>query len=367
MLNQLFSKKAISPVVATILLLSVTIFSIVIFQNWFGLYQSNQLDDENVEAGLGSISSKIDSLEDNKLYFVNANKKNITIVDVKINGNSCGLNGEFIHGINELDISNCLFMNRNGRVVEIMVQTTEKIYTKTLTRGNPDPICDDLVLLYHFDNYSGLGEGTDFFYDFSHNGYNGVCSSPNCPTYNNVISQHGYGLSYDGDNSYVDTTLTSNLDLITISAWIYPNSYGEVYGRIFDKRSTDGSTQEILLFLNDDGDRMVFNKNFNGGAGEWMTLASTIQVNNAYHIVLIYNSTSDSNHPVIYINGALQTLSNPSSPNGISVEVDGPFVIGNNLPARARGFDGVIDEFIIWNRLLDESEVLQINNNKINC
>jgi flagellin-like protein len=121
MLN-LNSKKAISPVVATALLLVVAVVSVVGFQGWFSEFSSSMfVDVETQSSGQSSVS--VEAIVGDKLY-INS-KNNLSISSIKINNNDCNINTS-INGLENLNISSCM-ENVSGSA-NIIVVTNSGIY-----------------------------------------------------------------------------------------------------------------------------------------------------------------------------------------------------------------------------------------------
>ena len=90
-----FNKKAISPVVATALLLVVAVVAVVGFQNWFISFQSGVNANVEKKSDLGN-SISIERLENvsgkTNVYIKNGGTTDITGVTVKVNANGCADN-----------------------------------------------------------------------------------------------------------------------------------------------------------------------------------------------------------------------------------------------------------------------------------
>lgn len=122
----MLSKKAIGPVIATSLLIVVAVASIVGFQGWFNSFESSTFTDiEQKNSDETSIS--IEGVVGNNLYLKkNSNKNNLSIIDVKMNGNSCSISGNYSSKINELDLSSCDAYKTAGKN-EITVVSNNKV------------------------------------------------------------------------------------------------------------------------------------------------------------------------------------------------------------------------------------------------
>jgi flagellin-like protein len=97
------SKKAISPVVATVLLLVVVVVSVLGFQGWFTEFSSSIfVDIETQSSGQNSLS--VEAIVGSDLYLKSNN--NISISSIKINNIDCNINAS-IKGLENLNVSSC--------------------------------------------------------------------------------------------------------------------------------------------------------------------------------------------------------------------------------------------------------------------
>ena len=95
-------------------------------------------------------------------------------------------------------------------------------------------------------------------------------------------------------------------------------------------------------------------RNGNTLVSGWNT-AGPIYQNNT--IASIYTYDFDNFESSIYLNGVKTSL----GPAGIPIENDQPKVIGLHRRLDSRGFVGLIGELLIYDRVLSEDEVLQVN------
>jgi hypothetical protein len=90
--------------------------------------------------------------------------------------------------------------------------------------------------------------------------------------------------------------------------------------------------------------------------GEWLTASSTISSNAWCHVAVSYDKSNLTNVPTLYINGVKMPLFQSSTPSVTPPSYAGTNYIGNRLGG-ARGWDGLIDDLRIYNRLLSDGEV----------
>ena len=204
-----------------------------------------------------------------------------------------------------------------------------------------------LLLWLRFNNESG--ENASQFKDWSTQGNNGTCDGSMCP----VLDQSGKlgeALTFDGFDDTVNISDNLPLRLVgnfSISVWVYPlhgtkgilgkqqrnspwNGYSLVLGNALgNNQCSDESGVGIIL------------------DGGWFC-TSTIAPNRTWtHIAWTFNGTGDA----IYLNGTLQKTAADSTVTGVSDKL----LIGGALTYP--GFNGSIDDVLIFNRALNASEI----------
>ncbi|MDD1670894.1 MAG: DUF2341 domain-containing protein, partial [Methanomicrobiales archaeon] len=163
-----------------------------------------------------------------------------------------------------------------------------------------------------------------------------------------------------GDNDYVDVGSGSSLDSVfagggTVSAWIYPHTWGWAsFGRVADK-TFDTSNGGGWAFMVDGSGTQSFNRSlrfvraFSTQVGGWeVSPNDSIELNKWQYVVVTYDETSLTNDPLLFINGSSKAVTETKNPTG-SVSLDDAQVmrIGNYGGGTSRSFDGIIDEIRI--------------------
>jgi flagellin-like protein len=127
------NKKAISPVVATVLLLVVAVVAVIGFQNWFQTYQSGVTADveKNSKTGTAVTIERLEST--GNLYLKNAGAENITISSLTVDGNSVTCNINLTKGVSNVnngancDISGSVTLSKDASV-DVVVVTPDGIF-----------------------------------------------------------------------------------------------------------------------------------------------------------------------------------------------------------------------------------------------
>ncbi len=136
-LKKINSKKTMSPVVATALLLVISVISVVGFQNWFQTFSSSTYTEIQQQSSTDSLNTMIETVIESNIYFKNG-YNNLTIKNIEIDGVSCIITpNSYSKGIKEINIGNCT-QNATSSTPEIVVFTNKgifnkKIYLKSLT------------------------------------------------------------------------------------------------------------------------------------------------------------------------------------------------------------------------------------------
>ena len=117
-------KKAISPVVATALLLVVAVISVVGFQGWFTAFSSSVFTDVEVDTQKSSSQVGVEDLVGDILYINSGD--NLSIKSISIGGTDCNINSSF-SGLAKIDVSSCI-ENLTNPAANILVITDEGIY-----------------------------------------------------------------------------------------------------------------------------------------------------------------------------------------------------------------------------------------------
>lgn len=155
---------------------------------------------------------------------------------------------------------------------------------------------------------------------------------------------------FDGtDNEY---DFGNNLGLqgspMTVSAWVYPRSFGDDFAGIISKFSSSGN---YLLSTRNTGSVAFSIK----GSGTTRTFQGPpIGIGQWSHLLVTQDNVTTGK---IYINGHLAA---EKTDYDITREDSGTSLrIGRNLNSGAY-FDGFIDEVAIWSRLLSENEIRRL-------
>jgi len=203
---------------------------------------------------------------------------------------------------------------------------------------------DGLVLEMHFNELNG-----STVYDLSGNNNHGTI-------YGATRVQEGFGkaLLFDGVDDYVDvpsSPILSGLNTITVEVWVNPTKTTE--GTIVSKHD-NYQNKEWQLYINPYTQKYTFQvvdentDTFSEVAGVAATIGKWT------HIVGVYNNGKLQ----IYCDGV---LTDSKTTDKIIRVTNAPIRIGNRAD-NVRYYGGIIDEVLIYNRALSESEIKAIYN-----
>jgi len=177
----------------------------------------------------------------------------------------------------------------------------------------------------------------------------------------------GNALDFDGvdDEVILDTSLSNFGDVdYTLMAWIklsginsgntyrvilrqgnhYPFGYGFRIGE-----RVNPSSSKLFFFYGDDDSWEEYTSNTILGDGNW------------YHVAVTY--ISSNNAVQLYLNGVAEGGKTLGDLGNQREDSDSGLSIGESYANPGRRFKGIIDEVKIWNRALSAEEISQIYNN----
>lgn len=178
----------------------------------------------------------------------------------------------------------------------------------------------------------------------------------------------GQSLKFDGVDDYVNVVDPANGSLdfditspLSISAWVNRATLGSSVG-IVVKRMAVTSGYDFSIVGSNDHVQFSIGDNFGSNFRISNETANPISnPNQWYHVVVTYNGNSASSGINIYVDGVKQSLTNAfDNYGGGSTLSSDPFAIGARASGTERQFNGRIDEVRVYNRVLSDSEVLQL-------
>ena len=179
------------------------------------------------------------------------------------------------------------------------------------------------------------------------------------------IARSDFYTDFDSTDDYINVGSDASLDDIwtgggTLTSWIYPRSDGESdFGMIAVKRN--GNTSGWYLATNDESGGVCdirLRSARDTADGSWVTTSREITLNQWNHIAVSYDSDSDSNNALIYVNGKSVAVTEDDTPSGShSSDASDVFKIGGE--AGAFTYDGAISNLSLHQTILDAQTIKQ--------
>jgi hypothetical protein len=183
----------------------------------------------------------------------------------------------------------------------------------------------------------------------------------------------GTAFQFNGTNAFINLGDVMDLGL---SSWSYGMWFKStnLVGTLFSKTIAAGLAGRFAAYI--DSNRINFLFDYNSplnSAGNTVNIvtSNTIVTDTWYHLVCVFDRTSNIR---LYLNGVLQSVTISFSVNDLSqygaastnYNTSCPFRIGaytaaDNINAIAF-FNGSIDAFNVWNRVLTQSEITELYN-----
>ena len=273
------SKKGVSPVVATALLLVVAVVSVVGFQGWFNEFSSSVLSDIESDTSSGNSVVVVEDIIGNVLYL--NSKGSSEILSVEVEGVDCNVLVSEINGISKLDIRSCV-ESVESTSVNVVVLTSSGIVDSFVTIENKgsyiDVYSDEFISVW---NTSIIGSSPsnqislpltsigsyNFFVDWGDgsndtiNNYlnnNHTYSVPGIYTVTISGEMNGFMFNNTGDkNKIIDVSNWGNLKIGNSGHYFYGCSNLEISAK--DAPVLSGVTVMTYMFA----DNIKLNSNFN--------------------------------------------------------------------------------------------------------
>lgn len=171
--------------------------------------------------------------------------------------------------------------------------------------------------------------------------------------------------SFNGSSSKADAGSDASIDDIwdgggTVSFWVNIAGSGELgSGRFFDKRGgSSGSVGWFFLARNEVGGNvdLRFRQHFGSGTS-YQVDVEDVSISVWHHIAVTYDSSSDTNDAVIYVDGVSQTLVPILSPTGSPLsDAANDFIIGNTSN-QARTYEGLMCDVRVFSSILSSGTI----------
>ncbi len=155
-----------------------------------------------------------------------------------------------------------------------------------------------------------------------------------------------------------DAPAATDLTQMSFSVWVKLDGWADgvhTFGLLNKSQSGGG----WYLYIGSSSHRPIFMAGRKTTSGIWAGPTNSINAGQLHHIVVTYNALSDSNDPVIYIDGAAVAVSEVVTPSGgFTSDYSNPLGIGGIDGGHSP--DGDVLDVRIYNRILSAGEVAEI-------
>lgn len=237
-----------------------------------------------------------------------------------------------------------------------------KLYLRTASDAGSlsQPAATDSLGAYSvWDDYAYVSHDLA---SVSKNGISVTNTGGQAQTGPNDLGARGYGATYGvGSTDRSATSYNGNDVLRSVSAYVYRNGDGGgSLGRMWDFGNWgafyNSSTNYQL--------QCVFDNAGSSASSTWNV--SRPASGSFKHIAVLFDATSVSNDPVIYIDGVSQTVTNFNRAPAGSLKAAGDTLnVGNRLDA-TRNWDGMIGEFRLAASVLSSARIIAEAANLLN-
>lgn len=129
-----FNKKALSPVVATALLLVVVVVAVAAFSSWFTGYQSRLNSDVEERSNAENLITLQYLAADGTLYLKNEGAADVTVNSIKVGANPCSATPTTLTASVVTEVATNCTTNANT-ANNVVVSTSSGVFSGTLISG----------------------------------------------------------------------------------------------------------------------------------------------------------------------------------------------------------------------------------------
>ena len=201
-----------------------------------------------------------------------------------------------------------------------------------------------------FDNFTittGTIEWPPVAIDSTGNHNHGVSAGSNMTESDMVTAQIGDGFDLDGSNDTFDCDNLNTLDNLfagggTFQCWFDCDVLS--FNRIYHKANSS-SLEGHFIGLRTSDPYIQFQQDFTTSFGRWRMDGEYVSAGTTYKLDLTYNSDSDTNNPLFYLDGVNRSATESDTPSGSAEDdSDHELSLGANKVGSGAYFDGVLDE-----------------------
>jgi hypothetical protein len=155
-----------------------------------------------------------------------------------------------------------------------------------------------------------------------------------------------------GANAYINfgtNSAISNLVQKTIIAWMNVTTLGT--NCVLAKSAWWGFYHRVSTY------NLYFTQGFNITSGEWY-ISTAAPTGALTQIAVAYDNSSLANDPIFYLNGAVKSTLEKTTPSGVDVYDTGTDLSALGYPSAGYGLQGIGYDVKLYNRILSAAEIL---------
>ena len=357
-------KRSVSPLIATILLIVVSVILITVVLTWGSdfardkLSTAKNLSTQNIDL-TGLISSR--SISSQNILISNNSSQDLNITGYKIISSIdhylCDYFENKIYNLDEpliIDPNSAQSLQidcypENSFFIDLITDQNTYVRTQISARSINDVDSLRCGLVLDFDSTTGeLKENT------------GKTVINNNVTFSN-LSNGNYSAEFNGSNSYLDFGNFFNIDHsdFGINFWINTNNFGEVNANYFFGKYQNSNNRWYLRFEHNNSRTLQFYSVVNENPSIGFARSFTIDnyLNEWVMITLILER--DVSWKIFFDGIEIANIINSNSSYSIDVSNTGNFFLGRYSSAF---FTGKVGSFRIWKRNLTAIEINNLYN-----
>ena len=166
---------------------------------------------------------------------------------------------------------------------------------------------------------------------------------------------------FDGSGDYVEVnglkTVFNGATKLSVAGWIYPRD--NVDETLLGQWNGSGNSDKIMdLHIN--GSNKLELSLRTGGTNYITTSSTSINENEWQHVAMTYDGATTT--VKLYINGTLD-VTDTSNPSSLQTGTGSPALFGIYGDKSSNPFDGILDDWGVWSRVLTATEIEKLVNN----
>ncbi|MBI1972573.1 LamG domain-containing protein [Candidatus Woesearchaeota archaeon] len=215
------------------------------------------------------------------------------------------------------------------------------------------------VVLFHYDNQSELGENDTQVTDFSGATNHASCTGTSCPLFNETGGKLAGAFDYErGDNDIFIVRPSSTFTSLrngTFATWMYVNNIPQDGNSLGIFEIYDNPNDRLSYEVGNDGGLFIVN-NADGSNSFVFSYPNAIIAGTWYHVAFTFGDEGLKS----YLNGQLLNMSTTQTVGFDNITSSANISIGALEVVATNGFNGTIDETVIYNYALSQEEIMNL-------